>query len=220
MLTFRSVIAHITALGDFLWAARRKKTQRLLGGKLGAYFPQTQQELGHSMNDTTGIGVNEKGGEGGKLRKKKEVVKSPLEDMVVLDCIIERKTARDLAASIVDGRYREQSKRLTSCGVRVQSYIIEVTCLCLCCRLFLPHDLNLIGTNAQCRFAPWLCMRSNHTSSGICYGFHSSQFLIIVFYIFLTLLLNMISIQVSSGIDVQRTRGIDHTISLLVAFHK
>lgn len=91
-----------------------------------AYYQQTQPELIHSMNDTTALVENEKGNKEGKRKKKKEVVKSPLEDMVILDCIIERKTARDLAASIVDGRYREQSKRLTSCGVRVQSYIIEV----------------------------------------------------------------------------------------------
>lgn len=50
-------------------------------------------------------------------------------DMVVLDCIAERKTAADLAASIVDGRYREQKFRLQVCDIRTKIYIVEALTL-------------------------------------------------------------------------------------------
>ena len=45
----------------------------------------------------------------------------------VLDYIIERKTADDLAASILDGRYEEQKFRLKSCGINNVMYLIEGT---------------------------------------------------------------------------------------------
>ncbi len=43
----------------------------------------------------------------------------------VLDFIVERKTADDLAASIVDGRYEEQKFRLKNCGINNVIYLIE-----------------------------------------------------------------------------------------------
>ena len=43
----------------------------------------------------------------------------------VLDFIVERKTADDLAASIVDGRYEEQKVRLKNCGINNVIYLIE-----------------------------------------------------------------------------------------------
>jgi crossover junction endonuclease MUS81 len=46
-------------------------------------------------------------------------------DCLVLDCIAERKTSADLAASIVDGRYQEQKIRLRNCGCRCLLYIVE-----------------------------------------------------------------------------------------------
>ncbi|CAE7785586.1 Mus81, partial [Symbiodinium microadriaticum] len=46
-------------------------------------------------------------------------------EVVVLDCIVERKTVLDLASSIVDGRYEEQKQRLSSCGVQHVVYLVE-----------------------------------------------------------------------------------------------
>lgn len=46
-------------------------------------------------------------------------------DVVVLDCIVERKTVMDLASSIIDGRYDEQKQRLMSCGVPHVVYLVE-----------------------------------------------------------------------------------------------
>lgn len=42
-----------------------------------------------------------------------------------LDFIVERKTADDLAASIMDGRYDEQKFRLKSCGINNVIYLVE-----------------------------------------------------------------------------------------------
>ena len=44
---------------------------------------------------------------------------------LVLDYVIERKKADDLASSIVDGRFKEQKHRLKICGVRRPLYLIE-----------------------------------------------------------------------------------------------
>ena len=43
----------------------------------------------------------------------------------VLDFIVERKTADDLAASIMDGRYEEQKYRLKMCGINNVVYLVE-----------------------------------------------------------------------------------------------
>jgi crossover junction endonuclease MUS81 len=44
-------------------------------------------------------------------------------DGFVLDYIIERKKADDLAASIIDGRYKEQKYRLKNCGAKNILYL-------------------------------------------------------------------------------------------------
>lgn len=43
----------------------------------------------------------------------------------LLDFIVERKTADDLAASIMDGRYEEQKYRLKGCGLNNVIYLVE-----------------------------------------------------------------------------------------------
>eukprot|EP01017_Pseudomicrothorax_dubius_P031459 TRINITY_DN4020_c0_g1_i4.p1 TRINITY_DN4020_c0_g1~~TRINITY_DN4020_c0_g1_i4.p1 ORF type:complete len:569 (+),score=135.95 TRINITY_DN4020_c0_g1_i4:153-1859(+) len=48
-----------------------------------------------------------------------------VEDTFVLDFVVERKTADDLAASIMDGRYKEQKYRLSICGLSHVYYLIE-----------------------------------------------------------------------------------------------
>jgi ERCC4-type nuclease len=45
--------------------------------------------------------------------------------VLVLDCVVERKTVNDLASSIVDGRYEEQKCRLQDCGVANCVYLVE-----------------------------------------------------------------------------------------------
>jgi crossover junction endonuclease MUS81 len=45
----------------------------------------------------------------------------------LLDFIVERKTADDLAASIMDGRYEEQKYRLKTSGLSNVIYLVEGT---------------------------------------------------------------------------------------------
>ncbi|XP_054254502.1 crossover junction endonuclease MUS81 [Indicator indicator] len=45
---------------------------------------------------------------------------------LVLDWVVERKTASDLGSSICDGRYREQKFRLGRCGLRCPIYLLEM----------------------------------------------------------------------------------------------
>eukprot|EP00754_Rhynchopus_humris_P001259 Rhum_TRINITY_DN10761_c0_g1::Rhum_TRINITY_DN10761_c0_g1_i1::g.40080::m.40080/K08991/MUS81; crossover junction endonuclease MUS81 len=47
------------------------------------------------------------------------------EEEVVLDCIVERKTAADLAKSITGGRYTEQKRRMQQSAVRGLVYVLE-----------------------------------------------------------------------------------------------
>ena len=96
------------AIGDFLWVARRKGAE---------------------------VKERERGDPGKKRREKLSSDNRPREaeisgnqsdvDVLVLDCIVERKTSADLAASIVDGRYQEQKVRLRNCGCRCLLYIVE-----------------------------------------------------------------------------------------------
>ena len=57
--------------------------------------------------------------------KKESKKKAPAYVEYVLDFIVERKTADDLAASIMDGRYDEQKFRLKSCGINNVIYLVE-----------------------------------------------------------------------------------------------
>lgn len=65
----------------------------------------------------------------GSKRTKSKTLKEKLEDIqssiLVLDCVVERKTVNDLASSIVDGRYEEQKCRLQDCGVANCVYLVE-----------------------------------------------------------------------------------------------
>ena len=71
----------------------------------------------------------------GKKKTKKKVAKSKTKKIkkipqftdYVLDFIVERKTADDLAASIMDGRYEEQKFRLKNCGINNVIYLVEGT---------------------------------------------------------------------------------------------
>lgn len=44
---------------------------------------------------------------------------------VMLNVLVERKNVRDLAMSIMDGRFNEQQFRLLHCGVRRVVYLVE-----------------------------------------------------------------------------------------------
>lgn len=62
---------------------------------------------------------------GNSKKSKKNAHKAPLFTDYVLDFIVERKTADDLAASIMDGRYEEQKYRLKNCGINNVVYLVE-----------------------------------------------------------------------------------------------
>ena len=85
-------------LGDFLWVLRVKHS--------------AQQNL------MTQLGQKSKG-------TKKKVANVATHTDYVLDFIVERKTADDLAASIMDGRYEEQKYRLKTCGINNVVYLVE-----------------------------------------------------------------------------------------------
>lgn len=84
-------------LGDFVWVLRVHHNTEEIDVKV----PLTQIET---------------------KKKKKAVVKFT---DYLLDFIVERKTADDLAASIMDGRYEEQKYRLKGCGLNNVIYLVE-----------------------------------------------------------------------------------------------
>ena len=84
-------------LGDFVWVLRVHHNTEEIDEKV----PLTQIET---------------------KKKKKAVVKFT---DYLLDFIVERKTADDLAASIMDGRYEEQKYRLKGCGLNNVIYLVE-----------------------------------------------------------------------------------------------
>jgi crossover junction endonuclease MUS81 len=53
------------------------------------------------------------------------IISSEKRGTLVLDCIIERKIADDLAASIMDGRYKHQKFRLKNSGLPNIFYMFE-----------------------------------------------------------------------------------------------
>ena len=85
-------------LGDFLWVLR-------------VYHDTNNQP--DNGNQTKKRGT-----------KKKQQATETFTDYV-LDFIVERKTADDLAASIMDGRYEEQKYRLKTCGINNVVYLVE-----------------------------------------------------------------------------------------------
>ena len=112
----------LLVLGDFLWAAREKSKAQNIYKKVDISQSSLTEycfdiQTKESIRNTESISVNE---------DIPKITKARLDEMVILDCIVERKTVADLASSISDGRYREQKQRLMTCGVRSKSYIIEV----------------------------------------------------------------------------------------------
>ena len=116
-------------MGDFLWAAKRKvstniqkiQTHQSTLADFNFNIPTSE----NISNSTKAVKSKESVIENKISKKTKNVNVEYSEDMLILDLIVERKTASDLAASIVDGRYKDQKRRLTKCGVRVKCYIIE-----------------------------------------------------------------------------------------------
>ena len=104
-------------LGDFLWMLRvhhDKETDE---------FEEDAEEVENPDPDQVDAGGKKK-----KTKKKaKKKTKKKIENHTdyILDFLIERKTADDLAASILDGRYEEQKFRLKSCGISNVIYLVE-----------------------------------------------------------------------------------------------
>lgn len=109
-------------LGDFLWVIR-------LHNEAG-YEDDIENDLLEEINNPNLDDLDENTT---KKKKKKKVApklkkkKVPVFVDYVLDFIIERKTADDLAASIMDGRYEEQKFRLKNCGINNVIYLVEGT---------------------------------------------------------------------------------------------
>lgn len=89
-------------LGDFIWVLR-------------VHHSLQQQQPDNTQGGTKAKGTKKKGGA------------QLLYTDYVLDFIVERKTADDLAASIMDGRYEEQKYRLKICGINNVVYLVEGT---------------------------------------------------------------------------------------------
>ena len=126
------------ALGDFMWIARRRA-----GAPRPPVPPPSDTPTIASLSPLISLvsGAASKKpaarskapkatSSAGSKRKAASASLPPWEDTTpgasewVLDAIVERKAVRDLASSIMDGRYAEQKQRLNGCGLRV-TYIIE-----------------------------------------------------------------------------------------------
>lgn len=99
-------------LGDFLWILRVHHSEQTLNADV--------TEVDNPNPDQATDNPRKKK----KATKQKKRVEST---DYLLDFIIERKTADDLAASILDGRYEEQKFRLKNCGVNNVIYLVEGT---------------------------------------------------------------------------------------------
>ena len=115
-------------LGDFLWILRVRNHSTFDGHD--AYIDD--DEVAETQNpDLDAADENAVGSKKPKKKKAPKKLKKPKKMAehtdYVLDFIIERKTADDLAASIMDGRYEEQKFRLKNCGINNVIYLVEGT---------------------------------------------------------------------------------------------
>lgn len=113
-------------LGDFIWILRIKNNQDIF------YDEPDQNELAEINNpdpdqQDENNGIKKKTKPKKTKKAKKKLNKIPEYTDYVLDFIVERKTADDLAASIMDGRYEEQKFRLKNCGINNVIYLVEGT---------------------------------------------------------------------------------------------
>jgi ERCC4-type nuclease len=113
-------------LGDFIWILRIKNNQDIF------YDEPDQNELAEINNpdpdqQDENVGTKKKAKPKKTKRATKKLKKIPEFTDYVLDFIVERKTADDLAASIMDGRYEEQKFRLKNCGINNVIYLVEGT---------------------------------------------------------------------------------------------
>ena len=113
-------------LGDFIWILRIRNNQDIF------YEEPDENELAEINNpDPDQQDENNATKKKTKAKKTKKATKKlkkiPEFTDYVLDFIVERKTADDLAASIMDGRYEEQKFRLKNCGINNVIYLVEGT---------------------------------------------------------------------------------------------
>lgn len=102
-------------LGDFLWIARKKSIKDL-----------DNYGNDYSSDSSASSTISQKSGSTrSNVTSKHSLHLIP--EVIVLDCIIERKTGNDLADSIKDGRYEEQKQRLLTCGIKNVIYLVEGT---------------------------------------------------------------------------------------------
>ena len=112
-----------------------------------------------------------------ETKKKKKVTVNEYIDYV-LDFIVERKTADDLAASIMDGRYEEQKYRLKVCGINNVIYLVEgspgqhckipesvLKKACIHTQIF--HNFNLMRLSTIQESLRWLTEMTSETLTRI-----------------------------------------------------
>lgn len=178
------------SLGDFLWVARKKKSQ----GNAGIFTAHMGGGAGHG--DGHGDGDDEDNDrqsahmkKSSKSHKKKTTTADKMssldEDCIVLDCIAERKVADDLAKSIRDGRYMEQKVRLRECGLAHRIYLLEA------------------GSLTVSNF------RNKNFFKGHNHPVTSKE-----------LRAALISTMINFGFHILHTRSLDQTIRLLQSIHK
>lgn len=102
------------AVGDFLWIARPKAPSTL---------PSQTSSTSSASSATSAPSTGSSG-------------------WLVLDSIAERKTLTDLAASMIDGRYRDQKARLQLTGIAMCWYVVEME------NNLLPPQLKCISLHA------------------------------------------------------------------------
>lgn len=108
------------AIGDYLWVAKRKNA---------VWHSDDVESLNGYQSDSSVDSTNQLSQYSGSKRGKPKSFKERLQDLhssiLILDCVVERKTVNDLASSIIDGRYEEQKHRLKGCGVKNCVYLVE-----------------------------------------------------------------------------------------------
>jgi ERCC4-type nuclease len=118
------------------------------------------------------------------------------DEILVLDCIAERKTVSDLASSLMDGRYADQKVRLKSTGIRSCLYIVEGEHLALPLqqRVITPRHIKTAMTVTHVSYIEW--------QSDMCFDF-----------------IGLLA-QVEHDMHVIRTRSMDHSTQILQFLHK
>jgi ERCC4-type nuclease len=215
------------ALGDFLWAARPRKSGKPTTRTIDSYYTRMRTEDAGDAGDAMepiGYGDDDSMGpeEAADTSMSMVMTSVTMRDVlgwVVLPCIAERKTIVDLCGSIVDSRYQEQRMRIRDCELHCKLYIVEGLELTASSAGQDGHAAagNNRPNNANPR-SYWAAKKHNDTNNrglnprqpGGNGGPVSTK----------ALRASLVSTQLAFGITVCRTRGLDHTTPFLEYLHE